>query len=1121
MGDKKAKKEKLTPEFQSSSIEVKSGKLKQAIESAKERLSGEQQTQKDDNTKNEKKNKIIDYRSDKSLTHISDDQFKHSHYVEVLTDILEKCETPINVGLYGKWGVGKSSIVHMLKEKIEDGVLSKEFTYVEVDAWSLSGESLQQGILEEINHQLGDVKNQQEIEDDLYNIKEVESTNFNKTFIKFAVIWAIIATIAGFVLYFENPENLLTILSSIGVFSIIAALIPLTKLFLGSSKRIIPKAASSLQFKKIYKELVESQKNKKLVIVIDNLDRCDDKIAVGLLGIIQTFMVKPNCINILACDDEAIIRHLRGVKGKDYTDKDGNEFLSKFFQVTIRIPPFIGENLEKYAEELMKSRSVSFSNFVKPILISGAIENPRKINQFLNNAVALYRLASLKEHDDKLPKGVITEHTDFLIKIIVIRHEWPYFYKELEKNPELINDSVALKEWFKKQEKGILLQIEGLQKFLNKTSFAYVDDITPFLRLNQESYAAESGIDEFTEAIISNDVNTAVELFSKLEVEKQNQYLKKIEELTNKYEDKNDNPSLLICTYSIIGILEKIIDATLKQLTIAILGKHLSSSLLGDLEKYDLEKHNLFPYFEEMIHHFSTPIYDKLIGLIIKDDTINKKLVNQFLKNGNIISEETMDKLDSTLADYSETNEDLVLTYTEELCQNFDWPSLNITKPSYLLITIIDNINFDSSEPDNKRIATYSSIQDKIDVKERERFVRHLQNKIKESVTSSQAIPAGLLSIFDEIPILEYEQMDDSLKNLFVTLNDSIKNNPDPEQKKTILELLIKFESKLSKNSEGFEGEYFEKLQESIANFLESGNHDTLIWFNELIKNTEKNYLGSNEILEAYWNNFENNGPNNADILKFLLTNTTSDTRTLLTNKLRALIETKDEGKYSTLLNVVSEKPSDFSDEIVSSVIESCKQVTRELDYPEHVNMDQIIIKLHSDLYPYQIQDIIDRAIELISNEEQPLQDNGLNLLKQINEKTGSVANLVGIDKSIEISNSLIDNNDENVRRYLNFVFNFVKRFTWSQRDLVIDISKKLLDTGQPVNMHNLALDFIPKLQDDDRKKVFGEIFKLVESTSDENIKNRCKQILISSKDHLNYTDRKQMQKLFGEKVLD
>ena len=161
----------------------------------------------------------------------------------------------------------------------------------------------------------------------------------------------------------------------------------------------------------------------------------------------------------------------------------------------------------------MKQRSISLEGDVKNILISGAIKNPRKINQFLNNIVAMYRLAEFKEKDKILRPGSITENTPFLTKIIVIRHEWPNFYKLLEKNEHLldeinkiINDENPMS--LIQEYKDVVNEWgdEGLYDFLNGTQYCVTTDIKPFLRLSQESFNAElPEIDQFQLAVNNNN----------------------------------------------------------------------------------------------------------------------------------------------------------------------------------------------------------------------------------------------------------------------------------------------------------------------------------------------------------------------------------------------------------------------------------------------------------------------------------------------------------------------------------------------------------------------------------------------------------------------------------------
>ena len=1049
-----------------------------------------------------------DYQNDTALTTIKDDRFKHSHYVKVLKGILEKCETPFNVGLYGKWGVGKSSIVHMLQEELKEK--PKDYKYVEVNAWGLSRDSLQQGILEEINSQLGKVAiPQQEIEDDLYNIREVESINRKKTLQSFTIIFGIATSIIVILSSF-NPENILNVVSAVGISSIIVALISLIKSFMGSSKRIIPKTVSSLQFQKIYQKLVNTQKGKKFIVVIDNLDRCDDRVAVDLLGIIQTFMVKKNCINILACDDDAIIKHLRGVKGQDYSERDGNEFLSKFFQLTLRIPPFIGENLEKYANELIQNRSITFDNFVKPILISGAIENPRKINQFMNNAVALYHLAKLKEKDKKLPNGIITKHTDFLVKMIVIRHEWPSFHKELEKEPGLINDVEKRKEWIAKSKDP---QIEKLEKFLETTDYSKVDDgaVSAFLRLNQESYSAETGIDEFSNAVISKNVPVVTKLFESIKPEQQNQYMKKLEELTKRPADKND-ASLLICTYSIIAIIDLIKDESQKPITVALLGRHLSGKLLSSLDKFDLSKHNLFRRFEEMQPHFSKPIYEKIISSAFIENEINKTVLEMFFENSETISNDTMSLLTDSFVVYSNLHEQEVLNYIAHIFDSYDWTKIKVPKPRFLLDCLINRIKFDVSEIDNNRINTYIKIHQKISEEEQEKMIEYLASKIQECSSGSQVVFLPLLNMLDSLPIQDDKSLLNSSMMLYKSLSGSLRSNPDHEQKKSIINLLIKFKPKL-KGQPGFE-DCQDTIHDGLKTFLEEGDQETLTWFNSLADSNNE-FLHSEVVLQGYLYNMENTSLGNPDILKFALSNVFLFHRELLIEKISGIVCSDDPAKYQQILKVLTDEPSAFDDNLNRAVISSCKSLSLKMEYPTILEMDTAIVKLYKDLDLDSIESICQRAIELICKDEPSMQDDGLGLLTIINDKTGRWVNLIGIEKSIEMAEKLISENNESAKKYLDFIAKYRSRLDRNMLIKTTDLLKLSFQAGTSANIHNMTLDCIlhnPELI----SSVFEEVIKLAENPYDGTIKEKCRQVLTASKDHLFYHDKKR-----AEDILD
>ena len=67
---------------------------------------------------NDKKERKILFSPDEPIIDSKKDVFDHKYFVNVLMYIMTNCTTPINIALYGKWGVGKSTILNFLKERI-------------------------------------------------------------------------------------------------------------------------------------------------------------------------------------------------------------------------------------------------------------------------------------------------------------------------------------------------------------------------------------------------------------------------------------------------------------------------------------------------------------------------------------------------------------------------------------------------------------------------------------------------------------------------------------------------------------------------------------------------------------------------------------------------------------------------------------------------------------------------------------------------------------------------------------------------------------------------------------------------------------------------------------------
>ena len=1064
-----------------------------------------------DEKKSEEPN--IDYFKDNALSSEKDDEFQHKHYVSVLKDILLKSQTPINIGLYGKWGVGKSSIVHMLDEAIKNEEELKEFEYVEVDAWGISRKSLQQGILEEINAKLGFPYAQEKLEDKLYNVQQIETAELKNIIKNHWWIWFGIASGAILTALFTQ-EDILSTLSAFGIISIIGVLIPLSKMFFNNSKRIIPKTVSTFQFNKIYEDIIK-QRKKKLVVVIDNLDRCEDIVAVELLGIIQTFMVKNNCINILACDDEAIVTHLKNVK-RNYTEKDGNEFLSKFFQVTIRIPPFIGENLTRYAERLIKKRSVPFSPFVKSILVSGAIENPRKINQFLNIAVASYRLAEFKENAGKLQKKIITGNTNFLMKVIVIRHEWPEFCKELKISPDLMNDEKRMDVWCRDQISNKIIgneEISRLRRFLNATKASHTNDIIPFLILNQESYTSETRMGEFEDAFITQDPK-AVEIFEGLEDGKQEQYLNKIKELMKKNESEPEKLTLVNCAHSLIGIISKISNNELRTTALATLGEYMSLQLLEHLDKFNIDKLGLFGILEEMIDIFSKPIYTQLISNIFNKDQINEVLLEKFFQYGDIIEMDVLNEIDKKIGDKIHANSYDDMEFIVKCIRDYNWSKNNITKPSNIVKCIIEKINFEQTSKSISNSEIYEKIDKVISDEEKEKYYEQIQIKIDNCMEMKHVLPPKLLKYLQKLPKESFDGASYQKQKIFVSLSNLIADDIDLVQNEKILKIITSWYQKIIMLDDQIISP-LEHINKAFVNHVKHSDVNTIVGI--LSDSSYHEFLDNKEIINVLIKKFQESNSNIPKIIRFLLKIKSHTTEKIVKNMIRERITSRDKSAYEKLLTIAGENNSEYNSNLIQEICEICIEEAENGKNPNRYSMYRHAMELDSK--NFQSMKISNYAIGLIKDVSPSVQDQGFKLLKKFNMKHKDKEKLKGIEEAIDVSTSLLEANSDRIAQYLEFIFKYKDQFDYQIINKITELFKKSLSSNASENIMNNIMQYIRQISVKNANDIVDELVDFAKKTRYANAKEQSKRFFIENKDQFQDEHIESIEKIFGKDI--
>jgi len=511
---------------------------------------------------------------DSELISVDDDRFNQKDIVNNLRMIIENTNPPYNIALIGKWGIGKSSIINLLLNKYRKD--DKNYIVQEINAWKYEKESLKNVFLKQVWKGISGekVKNSEKIKE-IYSdfIKETKKEEKSrcekiKDFFKPILqvvgvcILAMLIIIPIFV-YYKHIQNIIlyngkqeyfgwkTFLSfckNIGTIMIF----PLILSFIGIIiKQIMNRDDKKVEinfpiettedYENFLSEAIEknikNNSNKKIITIIDDLDRLSIDKIVEALDAIKAFVGFKSCIFIVPFDDSILKKAL----DNNRTIKlDGNHqiveselILDKLFQYKVYIPPLLDFDIKEYAVDLVKENvpdfiqeycSINvFEKVIRKVLIHKNVTTPRQVKKLINTFINNKILITNRTKNGKIEKNLLDiEEFDLqLAKVSVLQADFNDFYDVLFRNFDYINKIVNfhdenykmndidedLKMFFQKDDKKedyaeIKPEYESLINFLKQTERYKVNNIAPFMYLIQDEISIKTG-DENNRRIVS------------------------------------------------------------------------------------------------------------------------------------------------------------------------------------------------------------------------------------------------------------------------------------------------------------------------------------------------------------------------------------------------------------------------------------------------------------------------------------------------------------------------------------------------------------------------------------------------------------------------------------------
>lgn len=442
--------------------------------------------------KGEKKGNYLLKDSALSETDVKYDFFNHEDLSNEIAELLlnDKFEPPYNIALIGKWGLGKTSLLNLLKRKI-----SSTCKVIPINAWKYEKEDLKKVYLKElynaINQKpfllfdtiinelkiiLSSINNKSSKERNASQKKE--QINFkkifkflweNKALILFSLIVSIIWQSCIFISNNGFPEtiefiNILDIFEFYFDNMLLTLLIPWV---LHYCKKVVDTQSEknifqlpNIDYYDDYEELIkleidnllEKEKKKKVVIIIDDLDRLSTAKMVETLDVLKTLMELPKCIFIVPFDDTIIKSALDNKVIKDLINEHqiikSELILDKLFAFKFYLPPILPLDLKEYTLDLVNNHmdglkkhfeKEELEDIIKDIIIYPGIETPRQIKKILNLYSTNFRILLKRKNNQNAEESVLNNEGKKILAVIsVLQADFNEFYDSLFIEPKNI-----------------------------------------------------------------------------------------------------------------------------------------------------------------------------------------------------------------------------------------------------------------------------------------------------------------------------------------------------------------------------------------------------------------------------------------------------------------------------------------------------------------------------------------------------------------------------------------------------------------------------------------------------------------------------------------------------------
>lgn len=403
---------------------------------------------------------------DNAITTHNHDRLRRKAFAWAIADTLASpgIDTPLTVGVFGSWGVGKTSLMRLIDERLRDGPEGKHVQTLWFDAWlyARQEQSLWRALLLKITADLREQAKAllpddaarakldaqlEQLEASLYRSLTLTQTEGYKVNLGAALPMAADIALryatAGFSDLAKDPETEKGPMARLAdalkgdEASEVAKLIERK-----SRENYLAEVRSLEQFRAAFESALNllgigqqrlGQAPRRLYVFIDDLDRCLPEDAVAAIEAIKLFLDLPGCIFVLGMDGEVVqsgirARYARYAEGG--LDFNTAEYLDKVIQLPFRLPPLDVADVGEFINRLADKGKSELLTDTRPFIEIAVPNNPRALKRALN----VLRLAAELDGVGATPRlpdrDDLRRRRGCLAKVVLMQVCFPDAYKQ-------------------------------------------------------------------------------------------------------------------------------------------------------------------------------------------------------------------------------------------------------------------------------------------------------------------------------------------------------------------------------------------------------------------------------------------------------------------------------------------------------------------------------------------------------------------------------------------------------------------------------------------------------------------------------------------------------------------